>query len=356
MKPGDIDDEFEEDEAQDTEVSAIEDDAPEHERQVFGAASVHAVEETETPDDGAGEAPRPVDGDAPLDTLLDRLGAALADRRERDEATARATAEKLADAERRASEAQERASVEPDTATAQTDAPSAPRAFDMARLSALSHEDDDADEDEDESLDDLGLTLNLSPRQAAPEEPQVFAPAPAADETEDAHEDETEAEHAALAENAPADYDPDATAPFGPLGSAPFGQVPDESLLESGYSSLLNLSGSARPRKDEFVRIEEPEQEDGAIEPAVIFPNARAPIGRSALAANPASENEMAREADEEPRPATPSLVRREPADAAPVPRPFDPPASGGGNSDSQADADALRNALANLQRINGGG
>jgi hypothetical protein len=38
------------------------------------------------------------------------------------------------------------------------------------------------------------------------------------------------------------------------------------------------------------------------------------------------------------------------------VPRPFDPPASGGGNSDSQADADALRNALANLQRINGGG
>ena len=96
---------------------------------------------------------------------------------------------------------------------------------------------------------------------------------------------------------------------------------------DDSYSSLLAMRNPFAQKDNGFVRIEEPEAEDGAIEPAVVFP------GR-------------------EQRPAFAN------AGASP-PRPFDQPGEGaaapavGSQPAAETDA-ALRAALATLQRMSG--
>jgi hypothetical protein len=110
---------------------------------------------------------------------------------------------------------------------------------------------------------------------------------------------------------------------------------PDEFSEDSEYSSLLGMKNPFI-RQQEFVRVEEPEDEAGAAEPAVTFPSpVPAPLP-------PAAENQAANDG----------------------PRPFDPP----GNASQAATQGAtqaaprdpgeaernLRAALATLQRMSG--
>jgi hypothetical protein len=102
-------------------------------------------------------------------------------------------------------------------------------------------------------------------------------------------------------------------------------EEPDDS-----YSSLLAMRNPFAPKDNGFVRIEEPEaDDDGAVEPTVVFPG----HGESASADPFAGQNEA---------------------------RTFDPPAGSGHGPASRshaapAEADAaLRAALATLQRMSG--
>ena len=95
-----------------------------------------------------------------------------------------------------------------------------------------------------------------------------------------------------------------------------------------GYSSLLGMSNPFAAPRNEFVRIDEPEEDSDLAEPAVVFPG----------------ERESARFADAGP--------------TAPA-RLFDPPGTAGGpavsSAPAPADTDAaLRAALATLQRMSG--
>jgi hypothetical protein len=97
---------------------------------------------------------------------------------------------------------------------------------------------------------------------------------------------------------------------------------------EGGYSSLLGMSNPFAAPKGEFVRIEEPEPDEEAFEPAVVFP------GREEASGRP------------QPQPVMASRL-------------FDPPGNSGdaaaGPTRAPADADAaLRSALATLQRMSG--
>ena len=84
----------------------------------------------------------------------------------------------------------------------------------------------------------------------------------------------------------------DAPGPFATPNAAPVesgkAESDDDQLdeedraLEEGYSSLLNLSRPAQAGQ-QFVRIEEPEPQDGAIEPVVVFPD-RAPSQQAPFA------------------------------------------------------------------------
>jgi hypothetical protein len=99
---------------------------------------------------------------------------------------------------------------------------------------------------------------------------------------------------------------------------------------EDGYSSLLGMSNPFTAPKTEFVRIEEPVDEPGSVEPAVVFPGQEEP-------ARPA-----------EPAPELSASTRL-----------FDPPGKGAApapaGAQPPADTDAaLRAALATLQRMSG--
>ncbi|MAC59318.1 MAG: hypothetical protein CMH85_13795, partial [Novosphingobium sp.] len=110
----------------------------------------------------------------------------------------------------------------------------------------------------------------------------------------------------------------------------------EESVLEQGYSSLLNLSrpieGGEKP-KQEFVRIDEPEDE-GDIQPVVIFP------GDEARDAGPFSSPTAASATKPKPAPEPESAGERI----------FDAP----GKADPEETEKALRTALATLQRMSG--
>ncbi len=85
------------------------------------------------------------------------------------------------------------------------------------------------------------------------------------------------------------------------------------------FGSLLGMGNPFNQRGEEFVRIEdEPEPEEGAVEPAVVFPNATRPFDR------PASQESEAMQAD----------------------NPLD----------TEENERALREALLNLQRMRGAG
>lgn len=117
-------------------------------------------------------------------------------------------------------------------------------------------------------------------------------------------------------------------------------------VLEDGYSSLLNLSRPAAVRQ-QFVRIDEPEDTGGAIEPVVIFPGQNA--GLNASHGKPI-------DAPVAPTPATRT------GESAPVARPFDAPGTGIAQGvpapavaqDPEETERALRAALASLQRMSG--
>jgi hypothetical protein len=110
----------------------------------------------------------------------------------------------------------------------------------------------------------------------------------------------------------------------------------DESEADDGYSSLLGMKNPFI-RQQEFVRVEEPEDEDDAAEPTVTFPSAA---------------------------PTQPAFAAEE-LPASPTARPFDPPRNRplSGTSEGPArpapgDPGAterdLRDALATLQRMSG--
>ena len=157
---------------------------------------------------------------------------------------------------------------------------------------------DDDEDDEDEPLDPGPFTLPLA---AMPPRPFDGPAIPVEDDTEDDAEDD--------------------------------GAIADES-----YSSLLSMKHPFRPA-EEFVRIDEPEEEDGedAIEPAVVFPSQEPTAGESA----PAEESETA------------ANVAR-PFDAPHQPAPSTAPLRSQTAPDPVETERALRSALANLQRMSG--
>ncbi|MCJ2184316.1 hypothetical protein MTR62_16690, partial [Novosphingobium sp. 1949] len=117
----------------------------------------------------------------------------------------------------------------------------------------------------------------------------------------------------------------------------------EESVLEEGYSSLLNLSRST-PQRQEFVRIEEPETPD-EVEPVVVFPGDERPV--QGLFARRTGEPET----DETPSVRPVALAPAFPAmPAAMNQRLFDAP----GKHDAEETEKALRSALATLQRMSG--
>lgn len=136
---------------------------------------------------------------------------------------------------------------------------------------------------------------------------------------------------------------------------------PAEEAESDGYSSLLDLGKPAAPRQ-EFVRIEEPEPDQAAIEPVVIFPGQAARHSFAAPAPAPFAA----------PAPAAPFAAPV--AEAAPAPdavaevaplRRFDAPANAHPGQpvaaaepvqaqDPAETERALRAALATLQRMSG--
>ena len=194
--------------------------------------------------------------------------------------------------------------------------PPAPMAMPRA-LRPLSF--DDAEDDADDMLASL-----LPPRNIAmPVPAQAPAPAPV-----------VVPEPVAAAPVAAAPF----AAPFAASFAAPQPAeepVPVEAEVgeEESYASLLDI-GQPLSARSQFVRIEEPEAEDAPVEPVVIFP------GQAPLAAVPS------------------------PAEAVPFRR-FDAPSAAGQGgpvasatglpATDPAEADqALRAALANLQRMSG--
>jgi hypothetical protein len=115
-----------------------------------------------------------------------------------------------------------------------------------------------------------------------------------------------------------------ATVSFSPPAEEQDNGEAEEEASEAGYSSLLGLANPFAAPKNEFVRIEEPEEDAAMAEPTVVFPG----------------QEEPARVAE-----------------PAPPARMFDPPGKGVAPvaSAPPADADAaLRAALATLQRMSG--
>lgn len=102
-------------------------------------------------------------------------------------------------------------------------------------------------------------------------------------------------------------------------------ELDDIGEAEENYSSLLAMNNPFRAQT-EFVRIEEPEPEDGTIEPAVVFPGETAAPEEAAASEKPEA-------------------------------RPFDSPGIGKPartKADPEETERALRSALATLQRMSG--
>lgn len=127
-------------------------------------------------------------------------------------------------------------------------------------------------------------------------------------------------------------------------------------VLEEGYSSLLELGRSAAPRQN-FVRIEEAEDDSAQIEPVVIFPGHGARPGMRFAAPDAAYQASQAALAAASP-------IDVHAATGAPQLRRFDAPATtaspvspaqtGGLRQDPEEAQRALRSALATLQRMSG--
>ncbi|MCB2073282.1 MAG: hypothetical protein H6917_05210 [Novosphingobium sp.] len=121
----------------------------------------------------------------------------------------------------------------------------------------------------------------------------------------------------------------------------------DSRVLEEGYSSLLNLKRPPQ-EKQPFVRIDEPEPEDTAIEPVVIFPG-HAPTGSDAP---PAAPDAASADDQREREPAGEGRPFDAPGAAAEQDRPVK--AASAKSQDPEETEKALRAALATLQRMSG--
>lgn len=202
--------------------------------------------------------------------------------------------------------------------------------------------DDDASED---AGDSDGAE---QPFQATPVAGQGYVPLAADMRIDDEDEDEDEiADLAAsfslpLARNASSTQQPVTPAPRPSFDIPPPGAVPTAKQEDEGdadgeatnsdatYGALSAVDNPFKQAAQEFVRIDEPEQDDGATQPAVVFPNEQA---RSQPA---------------------PAVVEDDTA-AANVARPFDRPADAAEKLQSASNDDnerALREALMNLQRM----
>lgn len=155
--------------------------------------------------------------------------------------------------------------------------------------------------------------------------------------------------------DAPAHVDASSAEQAGDTGNPSAGDDPEDSddenrVLEEGYSSLLNLRRTPQEngqQKQQFVRIDEPEPQDAAIEPVVIFPGHK-----------PAHDDAF------DPPFAASAETR---ADDTPIPteRPFDAPkaaaaqglavkAASANSPNPEETEKALRAALATLQKMSG--
>ena len=112
--------------------------------------------------------------------------------------------------------------------------------------------------------------------------------------------------------------------------------------LEESYSSLLDLSRPGTQRAS-FIRIEDGDDDDGMVEPVVVFPGQRTPLA-TPVAGSPAASQAAAAPAPGSPASSAARLFDR-PSDSSAMPA----------RSVDQEEADrALRAALATLQRMSG--
>ncbi len=112
----------------------------------------------------------------------------------------------------------------------------------------------------------------------------------------------------------------------------------DEIIADESYSSLLTMTSPFRAA-EEFVRIDEPEESDDEIEPAVVFPS-QEPVVDEAVSAENAE--------------AAPVTNIARPFDAPHQPAPSTAPVRARTSPDPVETERALRSALANLQRMSG--
>ena len=128
-----------------------------------------------------------------------------------------------------------------------------------------------------------------------------------------------------------------------------------DAALESGYSSLLDLSRSA-PTAERHVRIEEPEDFSGEIEPSVVFPGqsigAGAPFSPPAKPqADPPVATNVSDGTNRAEQPTSADgLHKNAPSHGADGLAPFAAPA----DRNPEETERALRSALATLQRMSG--
>ncbi len=112
--------------------------------------------------------------------------------------------------------------------------------------------------------------------------------------------------------------------------------------LEESYSSLLDLSRPGAQRAS-FIRIEDSDDDDGMVEPVVVFPGQRTPLA-TPVGGSPAASQAPAAPAPGSVASAAARLFDR-PSDSSAIPA----------RSVDQEEADrALRAALATLQRMSG--
>lgn len=137
---------------------------------------------------------------------------------------------------------------------------------------------------------------------------------------------------------------PDEPAPFPGLEASfrlarsPVTEPAADPAQEENYASLLDI-GQPLATRSQFVRVDEPESDEAEIEPVVIFPGQTPLATRLAAPDQPAAEVSAFRRFD------APSAA----GSGGPVAVPGAPPVA-----DPAAAEQALRAALANLQRMSG--
>ena len=192
----------------------------------------------------------------------------------------------------------------PEPESAQAPEPQAPQLEIPAALQPVGM---DEDEDDDDLSLGLSLELNAAPRAfARPEETETVPPSFAAFALEDDDSDE------------------------------------DEEDSDDGCSSLLDMKGAFGPR-EEFVRIEEPEVEEDAIEQVVVFPGQARAVSHGEGATRDTLGAAAARPFD--------APAAREPFTGNAPAAPTAPPRR---QADPAQTEQALRDALAKLQKMSG--